>query len=272
MAVYAPKETPMKRSAKLIFVLGLAFAAASTGCVVRGRAHGHVGVSTTPVVVYQEPPPDQVETVTVRPGYVWVRGRWDWRGGQWVWIGGRWERERANYTWSPGRWERRGSSWHWVEGNWVAGGSATVTSGPGPNPAGQPGGVTVHGGGHVHGGGGGPVVRDHRDPAGAPGGVVVNGGGGGSVVVDARPRQPPPAPRTESFGAPRDGYVWISGRWDWRNGQWAWVDGHWERKRANMVWNPGRWENQGGYYVWIEGSWGPGQPAQQGPVIRDHRR
>lgn len=267
MAVYAPKETPMKRSAKLIFVLGLAFAAASTGCVVRGRAHGRVGVSTTPVVVYQEPPPDQVETVTVRPGYVWVRGRWDWRGGQWVWIGGRWERERANYTWSPGRWERRGNSWHWVEGNWVAGGSATVITGPGPNPAGQPGGVTVHGGG-----GGGPVVRDHRDPAGAPGGVVVNGGGGGSVVVDARPRQPPPAPRTESFGAPRDGYVWISGRWDWRNGQWAWVDGHWERKRANMVWNPGRWENQGGYYVWIEGSWGAGQPAQQGPVIRDHRR
>src|SRR5689334_11795419 len=86
--------------------LGLALAPA---CVVSGQ--GTVGVEATTGVVYSEPPPPQQEVVTVRPGFVWVRGRWAWRGGQWAWVPGHWERERVGYAWTEGRWERRGSSW-----------------------------------------------------------------------------------------------------------------------------------------------------------------
>ena len=48
---------------------------AAPACVVSGR--GTIAVDTTPVV-YSEPPPPQVETVEARPGFVWVRGRWNW--------------------------------------------------------------------------------------------------------------------------------------------------------------------------------------------------
>ena len=79
----------MTRSRNILFGLGLAIAASTPACMVSGS--GTVGVSTTPVVVYNEPPADQVEAMPERPGYVWVKGRWDWRNGQWAWIGGRWE-------------------------------------------------------------------------------------------------------------------------------------------------------------------------------------
>ena len=123
------------RSRNLLFALALGIAASSTGCTVHGRASMHTSGSA---VVYQEPPPPQVETVTVRPGYVWVRGRWDWRDGRWQWIGGRWEVERRGYQWSEGRWELQGNYYVWVEGRWDAAGR----SGP---PA-----------------GGGVQTRDHR--------------------------------------------------------------------------------------------------------------
>ena len=81
------------RSRHLLLVLALG-GSLSTACMVRGR--GTVGVQTESAVVYEEPPPPraEVEITTARPGYVFVRGRWDWRGGQWVWVNGHWERER----------------------------------------------------------------------------------------------------------------------------------------------------------------------------------
>ena len=57
------------------------------------------------------------------------------------------------------------------------------------------------------------------------------------------------------MGAPRAGFLWITGRWDWQNGNWQWVPGHWERERANMMWISGRWEAQGGRWIWVEGRW-----------------
>ena len=257
----------MTRSAKLFVALGLVFASgiAAPGCVVRGS--GSMSASTTPVV-YQEPPQPQVEAVSARPGYVWVRGRWDWRNGQWNWVGGHWERERAGYAWSEGRWERRGNSWHWIAGNWSASGAATV------DVSNQQGGVMVtdthpgHHDGHPGHHGGGTVV----DVSNQQGGVMVTEtprGGGTTVTVGGSiyPTVAPPPPRAEASNA-RAGYVWVSGRWDWRNGAWAWVDGHWERQRANQVWVAGRWELQGNYYVWVEGRW---DTRQQGPQVRDHR-
>ena len=216
----------MIRSRNILFVLGLA-SAGLPACMVSGS--GTMRVSATPVVVYNEPPAEQEEEVTVRPGYLWVKGRWDWRNGKWDWIGGRWEAERGGQAWSQGRWERRGNQWHWIEGSWTvssddAHGGGTVvtphthteTHNPPPPPPDQGPVVRDH---RDHGGGGGsgPVVRDHRDHGGASG-----------APNPMYPTQAPPPARTENYGAARTGFVWIGGRW----------------------------ELQGNYYVWIEGRWG----------------
>ena len=96
----------------LLVIIALAMPA----CVVSGR--GSLAVDATTPVVYQEPPAPQVETVTVNPGHVWVKGRWDWRGGQWVWMAGHWEAERVGFAWNEGRWDRRGNQWVWDAGPW----------------------------------------------------------------------------------------------------------------------------------------------------------
>ncbi|MDQ3299819.1 MAG: hypothetical protein M3619_24840 [Myxococcota bacterium] len=259
-------------------LFALAIALGGSACMAHGSGSMHA-TSSGSYVVYQEPPAPRVETVTVRPGHVWVRGRWDWRGNQWTWVDGHWERERSGYAWSEGRWERRGSSWHWVEGRWTAGGRVDVGGGQPYDTSGAQGGTVVtggshstgHGHGHGHGGGGVVVsggVRGTVDTSGSQGGTVVTSG-----ANPMYPTQAPPPPRTESFGSARSGFVWVTGRWDWRGGQWTWVDGHWERERANSVWIPGRWELQGNYYVWIEGRCVTLNHQQQptGPVIRDHR-
>lgn len=243
----------------VVLALGLALSAA-TGCTVRGS--GYVGVQTTPVV-YQEPPAPQVETVSARPGFVWVRGRWDWQNGQWAWVGGHWERERVGYAWTEGRWERRGNSWHWIEGSWSTSTNVSVNDGnaTGWQPSNQ--GPANGGAAPANPGNGTGWQPSNQGPAN--GGAAPAGGGMYPTVA------PPPA-RVENYGAPRANFLWVAGRWDWRNGSWTWVDGHWERERANMQWFPGRWELQGNYYVWIEGRWDrAAAPPPSGPVVRDHR-
>ena len=225
----------MIRVRHLVIALGLA------ACTVHGS--GSMAVETTGVV-YQEPPPPQVETVEVRPGFVWIKGRYNWQNGQWAWVGGHWERERAGYVWTDGRWEHRGNQWVWVEGSWAVSSqpAATVTVvTPPPAP--------------------GPEVRDHREPVG-----VVSGGV--TVSVGAYPTAAPPPVQVENPGV-KAGFVWVAGHWNWTNGNWAWQPGHWERERANMMWTAGRWELQGNRYVWIEGKWEAG--AAVGPTVRDHR-
>ncbi len=129
-----------------------AFAVLATGCVVSGEAHVRAPVAV--VEVDSEPPPPQYEEVVVRPGFVFIQGRWNWEGGRWVWMNGHYERERAGYFWAPGRWEARGGRHVWVEGEWRAGaaparaeGHVEVRDHRAPAPAPEPA---------------GPVVRDHR--------------------------------------------------------------------------------------------------------------
>ncbi len=75
--------------------------------------------------VEQEPlaPPPPVARgyvgVAPGPGYVWIEGAWDWRGGRNYWTPGRWVRPpRSRAIWLPGHWvrERRGS--YWRPGYW----------------------------------------------------------------------------------------------------------------------------------------------------------
>lgn len=101
------------------FVLAALFALPSVGCMVRGSGGAYVsGPSVEVVEVESDPPPPRVVHYESRPGFIYIDGRWNWRGGRWVWSDGYYERERAGYVYAPGRWERRGRGNVWVEGRW----------------------------------------------------------------------------------------------------------------------------------------------------------
>lgn len=98
---------------------------------------------------------------------------------------------------------------------------------------------------------------------------------------------PPMEVNADVYYEPRDGYVFVNGRYNWLNNQWVWQDGYWEAERPNHVyvqgywnnnrWYDGRWEPQragyvytGGYWDrgqrghrWVQGSW---EPQRQGAV------
>ena len=65
----------------------------------------------------------------------------------------------------------------------------------------------------------------------------------------------PPAPRYEVVPAPRRGFVWAPGYWNWRHGHYAWVRGHWIRERHGYYWHPDRWERRDGRWVLERGGW-----------------
>jgi hypothetical protein len=113
----------------------LVLAAALGGCYVQGDARVAapapqpvVVASVQPApapqpvvqdeVVEQEPPAPQVYVAAVRPGFIYIDGRWRWEGRRWVWREGYYERERAGFLWEPGRWTVRGRGHVWVEGRW----------------------------------------------------------------------------------------------------------------------------------------------------------
>ena len=131
--------TRLKNS--LIAGLVLAALPLVQGCVVRGRAHGHVRLAPAVVVVDQAPPEPRPVVVENRAGYVWVQGRWEWNGNTWAWVDGQHIQSRADYVWVDGQWERRGARWHWVEGRWESGGGhrgGDRDHRPGNMPAPQP--------------------------------------------------------------------------------------------------------------------------------------
>ena len=64
------------------------------------------------------PPAYRVERYDTRPGFIWVRGHWDWRGDQWAWVNGHYERERTGYQYQEPRWEERDGAWISVQGSW----------------------------------------------------------------------------------------------------------------------------------------------------------
>lgn len=59
----------------------------------------------------------------------------------------------------------------------------------------------------------------------------------------------PPLVYREVMPAPRVGYVWVPGYWDWHYGRYHWVAGNWSRHRHGHYHEPVRWHyRDGGYY------------------------
>ena len=65
----------------------------------------------------------------------------------------------------------------------------------------------------------------------------------------------PPAPRHEVIPAPRHGYVWQPGYWDWRSGRHVWVRGYWVKERSGYYWHPNRWIERDGRWHFERGRW-----------------
>jgi WXXGXW repeat (2 copies) len=72
-----------------------------------------------------------------------------------------------------------------------------------------------------------------------------------SLFVDIAP----PAPRYEAVPAPRAGYVWTPGFWDYRSGHHVWAKGHWERERHGYKYQPARWEQRDGKWTLEKSRW-----------------
>ncbi|RJG19195.1 YXWGXW repeat-containing protein [Massilia cavernae] len=70
------------------------------------------------------------------------------------------------------------------------------------------------------------------------------------VIGDA-----PPAPRYESVPAPRSGYIWAPGYWNWTGDRHDWVPGHWERDRRGYRYRAPEWERADRGYRLNQGDW-----------------
>ena len=68
-------------------------------------------------------------------------------------------------------------------------------------------------------------------------------------------RSAPPAPVVEVVPAPRVGFVWAPGFWEWRGGRHFWVTGHYIRHRPGFVYEPGRWADHGGRWAYTRPGW-----------------
>jgi hypothetical protein len=85
------------------------------------------------------------------------------------------------------------------------------------------------------------------------------------TTVDFYVNVPPPAPLYEAVPAPRAGFVWVPGYWEWRHGRHFWVGGHWLRERRGYYYAPGAWVTRGGRYYWNAPGW-----HRRGGGDRDH--
>jgi hypothetical protein len=74
---------------------------------------------------------------------------------------------------------------------------------------------------------------------------------GYSVVITSAP----PAPLYERMPAPRHGYVWSSGHWEWRGHRHHWVPGVWLAERPGYAYSAPAWSQRGGNWYMEPARW-----------------
>ena len=65
----------------------------------------------------------------------------------------------------------------------------------------------------------------------------------------------PPPVYHELVPAPRVGWAWVPGYWDWRYNRHYWVRGHWVRERPGYYYAPARWVAYGDRYRYVRPAW-----------------
>lgn len=89
-----------------------------------------------------------------------------------------------------------------------------------------------------------------------------------NVIIETAP----PPPRAEGIPAPRRGYVWAPGYWDYKNRHHVWVKGNWVPERKGYIYHQPRWEQRDGKWQMERGNWGRGDRDHDGAPNRadDH--
>lgn len=65
----------------------------------------------------------------------------------------------------------------------------------------------------------------------------------------------PPAPRYEVIPAPRSGYAWAPGYWQWEGQRHVWAPGRWQAARPGSYWVADRWQAKDGRHHFEPGRW-----------------
>jgi hypothetical protein len=66
----------------------------------------------------------------------------------------------------------------------------------------------------------------------------------------------PPAARYEAVPAPRSGWVWAPGHWEWQRNQYVWMEGQWMRARDGYEYREPRWvQRANGEWILVGNSW-----------------
>ena len=65
----------------------------------------------------------------------------------------------------------------------------------------------------------------------------------------------PPPVRYEVVPAPRRGYEWAPGYWNWSGRRHEWSQGHWEQSRPGYVYQRSEWRQDGDRWQLNRGGW-----------------
>jgi YXWGXW repeat-containing protein len=66
----------------------------------------------------------------------------------------------------------------------------------------------------------------------------------------------PPAPLQERAPAPREGFVWAPGHYEWRNSQYVWIPGRWLEARSGYEYREPRWvQRANGEWYMVGNNW-----------------
>ncbi len=91
----------------------------------------------------------------------------------------------------------------------------------------------------------------------------------GAVYVYRDVSQAPPTQLEETMPAPREGYVWAPGYWDWRDSKYAWSRGHWIKARPGYRYAGPRWvQDQGRWNLYAE-NWVKDEDAKDKTAVDD---
>jgi WXXGXW repeat (2 copies) len=66
---------------------------------------------------------------------------------------------------------------------------------------------------------------------------------------------PPPAARVEVVPAPRSGYVWSNGYWQYSGNQHVWTNGDWQAERPGYTYSQPRWVEDNGRWGYQASRW-----------------
>ena len=81
----------------------------------------------------------------------------------------------------------------------------------------------------------------------------------------------PPPMRIEAVPAPRHGYIWAPGYWNWHGNGHVWVAGSYMRERHGYRYSEPRWEQRDGRWYQERGRWSRGDRDGDGVPNRYDR-